>query len=136
MGLFNGDIGLTMTGAGSDVDRLYVFFPETKGVRQIPVYRLSDHQTVYALTVHKSQGSEFEDVHLILPDTDVPVLTRELIYTAVTRAKRTVTIWGTEKILQAAIDRKIQRSSGLRDALWGQLSYCQSRTMISIKGLY
>jgi len=122
MGLCNGDIGLTMTGADSDVDRLYVFFPETKGIRQIPVYRLSDHQTVYALTVHKSQGSEFEDVHLILPDTDVPVLTRELIYTAVTRAKRSVTIWGTEKILQAAIDRKIQRSSGLRDALWGKVN--------------
>jgi exodeoxyribonuclease V alpha subunit len=118
--LFNGDIGLTMTGAGSDGDRLYVFFPETKGARQIPVYRLSDHQTVFALTVHKSQGSEFEDVHLILPDTDVPVLTRELVYTAVTRAKRSVTIWGTEKILQAAIDRKIQRSSGLRDGLWGR----------------
>lgn len=121
MGLFNGDIGLTMTGVDSDADSLYVYFPDAKGiVRQIAPYRLSEHQTVYALTVHKSQGSEFEDVHLILPDTDVPVMTRELIYTAVTRTKRTVTIWGTEKILQAAIDRKIQRSSGLRDALWGR----------------
>jgi len=122
MELFNGDIGLTMAGADSDVDRLYVYFPEAKGIRQIPVYRISGHQTVYALTVHKSQGSEFEDVHLILPDMDVPVLTRELIYTAVTRAKQTMTIWGTKKILQAAIDRKIQRSSGLRDALWGKTS--------------
>jgi exodeoxyribonuclease V alpha subunit len=123
MGLFNGDIGLTMTGVDSDADRLYVYFPDTKGVvRQVAPYRLSDHQTVYALTVHKSQGSEFEDVHLLLPDTDMPVLTRELIYTAVTRARRSVTIWGTEKILRAAIDRKIQRSSGLRDALWGRAS--------------
>jgi exodeoxyribonuclease V alpha subunit len=71
------------------------------------------------MTVHKSQGSEFDRVHLILPDSDIPLLSRELIYTAVTRARSSVTIYGRRRILAAAIGRRTQRSSGLRDALWG-----------------
>jgi exodeoxyribonuclease V alpha subunit len=77
-------------------------------------------KTVFAMTVHKSQGSEFDQVHLILPDTDVPVLTRELIYTAVTRARSRITIWGQERILAAGISRQIVRRSGLRESLWGR----------------
>jgi exodeoxyribonuclease V alpha subunit len=57
---------------------------------------------------------------LILPDQDVALLTRELIYTGLTRAKHFVEIWGAEEILRAAIKRRIQRTSGLRDALWGE----------------
>jgi exodeoxyribonuclease V alpha subunit len=72
------------------------------------------------MTVHKSQGSEFDEVLLVLPDRDSPVLTRELIYTALTRARRNVTIWARRSILAAAITRRIERTSGLRDALWGQ----------------
>ena len=70
------------------------------------------------MTVHKSQGSEFDDVVLVLPDQDFPVLTRELLYTAITRARRNVLIWGSEPILRNTISRKIERTSGLRDALW------------------
>ena len=86
--------------------------------RSLPVYRIGSCETVYAMTVHKSQGSEFDDVHIVLPDTDSPVLSRELIYTAITRARHRVCIWGAEKVLRSAIGRRIQRTSGLRDALW------------------
>ena len=71
------------------------------------------------MTVHKSQGSEFDEVLFILPDRDFPVLTRELIYTALTRARKKITIWGAHSIMRGTIGRKIERASGLRDALWG-----------------
>jgi len=70
------------------------------------------------MTVHKSQGSEFDRVLVILPDTDAPILTRELLYTGVSRAREEVLIWSPEPILRSAIARRITRSSGLRDALW------------------
>jgi len=71
------------------------------------------------MTVHKSQGSEFDHVLLILPDRDYPVLTRELLYTGITRTRKTVSIWATEDVLKRTISRKIERTSGLKDALWG-----------------
>ena len=121
LGLFNGDIGLTMAAEDAGEERLVVCFEAAgEDMRCIPIHRLPALETVFAMTVHKSQGSEFDQVHLILPDTDVPVLTRELIYTAVTRARSRVTIWGQERILTAAISRRIVRRSGLRDALWGR----------------
>ncbi|HHP7234228.1 MAG TPA: exodeoxyribonuclease V subunit alpha [Desulfobacterales bacterium] len=121
LGLFNGDIGLAADDSNLPEGPLQVWFPGAEGaVRQVPSFRIGAHETVFAMTVHKSQGSEFEHVLLVLPETDTPVLTRELIYTAVTRARRSVTIWAAEKILRAAVARKIDRSSGLRDALWGQ----------------
>jgi exodeoxyribonuclease V alpha subunit len=130
LGLFNGDIGIAMPASpdspGFDLQqpgpaRLMVYFQGTddQELRQIPPYRLSAYQTAYAMTVHKSQGSEFDTVHLVLPQQDAMVLCRELIYTALTRARRQVVIWGPEHVLAAAINRKIQRRSGLRDALWG-----------------
>jgi exodeoxyribonuclease V alpha subunit len=72
------------------------------------------------MTVHKSQGSEFDRVLLFLPDRAVPVLTRELIYTGITRGKEKVEVWGSEEVFQEAISRRIERASGLRDALWGR----------------
>jgi exodeoxyribonuclease V alpha subunit len=120
LGLFNGDIGLAAVDPNLPEGPLQVWFPGTEGaVRQVPSFRIGAHETVFAMTVHKSQGSEFEHVFLVLPETDAPVLTRELLYTAITRARRSVTIWAAEKILRAAVARKIDRSSGLRDALWG-----------------
>ncbi|UCF94319.1 MAG: ATP-binding domain-containing protein [Desulfobacterales bacterium] len=71
------------------------------------------------MTVHKSQGSEFDDVFLVLPARDYPVLTRELIYTGLTRTRRKISIWGPQAVLNAAISRKIEGTSGLCDALWG-----------------
>ena len=72
------------------------------------------------MTVHKSQGSEFDEVLFVTPDRDTQVMTRELVYTAVTRAKDRIEIWGKEDILLKAIQRRIQRSSGLREELWGK----------------
>lgn len=121
LGLFNGDIGLTVVAKDAGEEGLVVCFADAADdMRRIPVHRLPALETVFAMTVHKSQGSEFDQVHLILPDTDVPVLTRELIYTAVTRARSRITIWGQERILAAGISRRIVRRSGLRDALWGR----------------
>src|SRR5438477_446627 len=82
--------------------------------------RLSEpaHEPAFALTVHKSQGSEFHDALVILPERDAPVLTRELVYTGITRVRETVEVWASEEILRQTIGRKIERSSGLRERLW------------------
>jgi exodeoxyribonuclease V alpha subunit len=69
------------------------------------------------MTVHKSQGSEFERVLLILSDRDIPLITRELIYTGITRARKDVDIWAGEDLLKRAIFRRISRQSGLTDTL-------------------
>ncbi|MGD8468406.1 MAG: exodeoxyribonuclease V subunit alpha [Desulfobacterales bacterium] len=121
LGLFNGDIGTTLPPAGAAQGELGVYFRAPEGgVRRFLPHQLPIHETVYAMTVHKSQGSEFDDVLLIMPNKDVPLLNRELVYTALTRARRKITIWGTPDILRGAVTRKIQRTSGLRDALWGE----------------
>ena len=118
--LFNGDMGIVLPDPSVDND-LRVFFPATGGtLRKFHPFRLPEHETVYAMTVHKSQGSEFGRVLLLLPDRESPILTRELIYTSITRAKEGVEIWGTESVLRTAVSRCIQRTSGLRDALWRQ----------------
>ena len=81
--------------------------------------RLAAVDTVYAMTVHKSQGSQFDTVAIVLPRPDSPVLTRELLYTAVTRACRTVMVVGAAESVAAAVERPIARSSGLGRRLWG-----------------
>jgi len=118
--LFNGDMGITMPAPDSNRKDLYVYFLGDSGeLRWFLPYRLPEHETVYAMTVHKSQGSEFDNVLLILPERDYPVLTRELFYTGITRARKTVSIWATEDVLKTTISRKIERTSGLKYALWG-----------------
>ncbi len=120
LGLFNGDMGITMSDPKEGGNHLYVFFPEASGgVKRYSPYRIKEHETAYAMTVHKSQGSEFDHVCLVFPDKDYPVLTRELVYTGITRARKNVLIWGNERVLRAAVSRSIKRTSGLRDALWG-----------------
>ncbi len=117
--LFNGDIGVTMTAPDSKSRELFVYFQGVSGEpRRFLPNRLPEHETAYAMTVHKSQGSEFETVLLILPNRDYPVLTRELLYTGITRARKNISIWGTEGIIKTTISRKIERTSGLKDALW------------------
>ena len=117
--LFNGDVGITLPDPEAG-DALRVFFPGPEGnLRKFLPLRLPEHETVFAMTVHKSQGSEFEKVLFFMPDRDVPVLTRELVYTAITRAKAGVEIWGREEIFKTAVSRRIIRASGLREALWG-----------------
>jgi len=118
--LFNGDIGIAMETQGSDGE-LRVFFSGTEGsLRSFPPLRLPDHETVYAMTVHKSQGSEFDEILFVTPDRDTQVMTRELIYTAITRAREKIQVWGKEDVFLTAIQRRIHRSSGLREALWEQ----------------
>ena len=116
--LFNGDIGITL----SDPEKpgnLAVFFPASDGgIRKVSPFRLPEHKTAYALTVHKSQGSEFDSILLILPTFDNTVLTRELLYTGITRARSVVEIWGEETIFAGAVSRRIDRESGLKDSLW------------------
>lgn len=119
LGLFNGDVGLIWPDQ-ENAGALRVFFPETGGaLRKILPSRLPPHETVFSMTVHKSQGSEFDRVLLLLPDRDTELLTRELLYTAVTRARKSVVVWGEEELFAGAVQRRIQRRSGLRDALWG-----------------
>jgi exodeoxyribonuclease V alpha subunit len=116
--LFNGDVGITLP-APEAGGRPRVYFPAADGgVWALPPFRLPEHETVYAMTVHKSQGSEFDEVLLILADEHSPALTRALLYTGLTRARRRVTVCGTETALRAAVGRQLQRSSGLREALW------------------
>lgn len=116
--LFNGDVGIAMAGNGEPSPVRVAFIEAGGGIQWLAPEQLPAHETVYAMTVHKSQGTEFNKVVLVLPDRDVPLLTRELIYTAVTRARRHVEIWGNPDILIAAVERRIHRASGLRQALW------------------
>jgi exodeoxyribonuclease V alpha subunit len=118
LGLYNGDIGLVL----SDPDRngeLSAVFPAGPGsFRRFSPWRLPEYETAYAITVHKSQGSEFDSVLLILSDHDTPILSRELVYTGMTRARKQVMIGSAEPVLVSAVSRRIERTSGLRDALW------------------
>jgi exodeoxyribonuclease V alpha subunit len=105
--LFNGDTGLTLAGPGASAGELAVYFARADNeIRMFPQGMLTSLETNYALTVHKAQGSEYEQVLVILPDTDSPVLTRELIYTAVTRARYSVQILGSANVLRQALGRE------------------------------
>lgn len=118
--LFNGDLGIVMAAGGAAP---LVAFPETTGtgIRKVGVGRLPGHETAFAMTIHKSQGSEFDVVEVVLPPSTSPLLTRELVYTAVTRAKQCVRIHAEEQWFLEAVAKPTQRSSGLRDALWGRV---------------
>lgn len=118
--LYNGDVGIVM--ADPELDgALSVFFPDDSGgVRRISPPRLPAHETAYAITVHKSQGSEFDRVMLLLPTSESQVVTRELIYTGITRAKCSVIIAATLELLAAGIGSRTERSSGLSRRLWDE----------------
>jgi exodeoxyribonuclease V alpha subunit len=118
--LYNGDLGV-VTEDSDGAPRAW-FASSKGGLRSLPPARLPAHETVFAMTVHKSQGSEFDAVALVLPDRTSPVLTRELVYTAITRARKRVELYCRADVLSAAITRRIRRTSGLRAALWGETS--------------
>jgi len=118
--LFNGDIGILRHAAESGQPRAY-FIDASQELRSVPPPRLPEHETVFAMTVHKSQGSEFEEVLLLLPDRASPVLTRELIYTGISRASRRVELWHEEPVLRAALAQRVERASGLREKLWAEV---------------
>ncbi len=115
LGIFNGDIGIALTGKNGNLD---VWFKAKEGgIRSISPSSLPAHQTAFAITIHKAQGSEFENVALILPEQDSPVLTRELIYTAVTRARKSLSLYGSLKIMSVAVCRPTSRRSGLAERI-------------------
>lgn len=111
--LFNGDIGITLPPQPGETGLTVAFALADGGVRRVPALRLPEHQSAWAMTVHKSQGSEFDAVLVLLPGQRSPVLTRELLYTAVTRARRRVAIAGSAAVVAAAIDAPTRRHSGL-----------------------
>lgn len=113
-GLFNGDTGVIVESAGGGT----AWFENPEGgLRHISSIRLPPSETAFAVTVHKSQGSEFDRVLLVLPDHMSEALCRELLYTAVTRARRSIEIWGTEEIFCQAIEKRTIRTSGLGERL-------------------
>ncbi len=109
--LYNGDIGIVLPDA---TGTLMVYFPDQEsGYRAIAPLRLGHHETAFAMTVHKSQGSEFDEVLVLLPDQPNPVLTRELVYTGITRARQRMTLVASEPVLTRAIQTATRRHSGL-----------------------
>jgi exodeoxyribonuclease V alpha subunit len=115
--LFNGDVGIALPDASDG--RLKVFFRSGgEGARAFAPARLPEHETVYAMTVHKSQGSEFGEVLLVLPTELSPIMSRELVYTGITRAMRRVEIWGDDAAFSEAVGRRLVRASALRERLW------------------
>ncbi|HEY5037247.1 MAG TPA: exodeoxyribonuclease V subunit alpha [Chthoniobacterales bacterium] len=119
LGLFNGDSGIILPDPEGDSELRAFFVSAEDKLRRFLPSRLPQHEKAFAMTVHKSQGSEFDRILLILPERDSPLLARELLYTAITRARQHVEIWAAEEVLRAAISRQITRRSGLRDALRG-----------------
>ena len=117
-GLSNGDTGIVVRDAD---DRTRVWFPELEDTsgqpRLVAPARLPPHESFFAVTVHRAQGSEYDEVAVVLGPAQSRVATRELLYTAVTRARRRVVVYGSEESVEAAIQRVTERFSGLRDAL-------------------
>ncbi|HLS01318.1 MAG TPA: exodeoxyribonuclease V subunit alpha [Beutenbergiaceae bacterium] len=113
--LFNGDHGVVINRG----DRLVVAFDQGEGIREVGLSQLSHLIPAYAMTVHRAQGSQFETVSVVLPHADSPLLTRELIYTAITRASQTVRLVGSEESLRVGVAKRVQRASGLVERLGG-----------------
>lgn len=125
--LYNGDVGIIFPDP-DQAGELKAFFPGPDGgLRKLSPARLPPHQTVYAMTVHKSQGSEFERVLLVLPDYHSPLISRELLFTAITRARDQVEIWGSREVFEQALLVSAERHSGLREKLWRDLPDASSR---------
>jgi exodeoxyribonuclease V alpha subunit len=120
-GLFNGDVGIILPDS-AEAGELRVYFPGQEGrLHKYSPARLPAHQTVYAMTVHKSQGSEFDRIVLVLPERHLPVVSRELLFTAITRARNKVEIWGRRQVFEQSVATSAERHSGLRVKLWGDL---------------
>ena len=116
--LFNGDVGIIVEDPERAGGKLAWFLSPRGTVRTLSPSRLPPHETVFAMSVHKSQGSEFDAVAVVLPDRMSPVLCREVLYTAVTRARCSVTVHATRDVIAQAVAHRLERASGLRDRLW------------------
>lgn len=113
LGLANGDVGVVVPQG----KRMEAIFGLPNDLTSVPVTRLEDVATVHALTIHKSQGSEYDHAVVVLPEQPSRIVTRELLYTGVTRARRKVTVVGSRDVLEAAISTPIRRATGLVERL-------------------
>jgi exodeoxyribonuclease V alpha subunit len=114
LGIYNGDTGVVVDEGGG---RLRAAFERRGEVLLVRPTRLASVETLYAMTIHKAQGSQFARVVVRLPEATSRALTRELLYTAVTRAQEHVTVIGSEAAVRAAVGRPVARASGLAEAL-------------------
>lgn len=119
LGLFNGDSGVIVSAPEPGTSHALAALRNSDGsVRLLSLARLPDHETCFAMTIHKSQGSQFEHTIVVLPDHLSPIVTRELVYTAVTRASQQLTLTASEGVLREALGTQVRRSSGLGPILW------------------
>ena len=120
-GLFNGDLGLIWN-SPEDEEQLLALFPTPGGVKKVLPATLPRHETAWAMSVHKSQGSEFTRVAVVLPRQDSPILSRELLYTAISRARSQLNLFASEEIIALAMGRKVRRHSGLAESIAEQMA--------------
>ncbi|URJ27927.1 exodeoxyribonuclease V subunit alpha [Candidatus Blochmannia vicinus (nom. nud.)] len=115
LGLCNGDIGVLLL---NDQNKLSAYFilPEDR-LKVVRLYQLPEHETCFAMTIHKSQGSEFNHIAIILPNKHTPILTRELLYTAVTRSRQCIFLYATDHVIIRSINLVTKRYSGLYDRI-------------------
>lgn len=116
--LYNGDVGVILRDPERTGQRVAVFPASDGSFRSLSPARLPACETTFAMTIHKSQGSQFGHAVVVLPRTPSPVLTRELLYTGITRATDRTTVLAREEIVRQALARPVQRASGLQDRLW------------------
>jgi exodeoxyribonuclease V alpha subunit len=116
LGLYNGDTGVIVQGIGEHSDAV---FERAGELLRFSPLRLGAVETVYAMTIHKSQGSQFDTAAILLPPPSSRILTRELLYTAVTRSRERLVVVGTEETVRVAVGRPVARASGLGERLWG-----------------
>jgi exodeoxyribonuclease V alpha subunit len=116
--LFNGDVGTIVRDPQQAGAYLAAFLDPDGAPRYVAPSRLPPHDTVFAVSVHQSQGSEFDAVAVLLPEEPSPIVSRELLYTAVTRARERATLYASRAVVEHAVTHRIERASGLRDALW------------------
>lgn len=115
IGLFNGDIGIVLP---NENNALVLYFPSSNGeFRTISPGKLPDYETAFAMTIHKSQGSEFDSTMILIPHQHSPIITKELLYTAVTRAKKQVLLFCNESVLEKGIQKSVRKPSGLMDRI-------------------
>ena len=115
VGLYNGDTGLLWM---NEQGKLQAMFPDNDSVRCLSLGRLPKVETVYAMTIHKTQGSEFAHVGLVLPEQDSVILSRELLYTGITRASGRLSVWSDRTVWGIGVQRKVQRYSGLGERVF------------------
>jgi exodeoxyribonuclease V alpha subunit len=119
MQLFNGDTGLLWNDSEGNLKAW--FKRPDNSLYPVPPARLPEHDTAYAITIHKSQGSEFEKVLLLMPEKDNSILSRELLYTGITRARKELILCADRQILKTAVNRQTVRYSGLAEKLWEEI---------------